>query len=106
MYCKAKVNCYWCMHHQYLLLYYVVVGFASQNILECFNSSESLNFLSGGRRTADWMLSVKRFKKCRIYVRRTDSRLEYGVKIRRRGSLDRTGLRNRRFSIFLVFGTT
>ena len=27
-----------------------------------------------------------------IYVRRTDSRLEYGVKIRRRGSLDRTGL--------------
>jgi hypothetical protein len=35
------------MHHQSLLLYYVVVGFASQNILECFNCSESLNFLCG-----------------------------------------------------------
>jgi hypothetical protein len=44
------------MHHQYLLLYYVVVGFASQNILECFNSSESLNFLrteDDGRWTMD-----------------------------------------------------
>jgi hypothetical protein len=41
-----------------------------------------------------WMLSVRIEAKIGgIYVRRTGSRLEYGVKIRRPRSIDRTSLR-------------